>query len=76
VATLQPSTGCSANPETTRRRSLVYGGSPATLGAFGPGRRRRHPSRFADYVVGEDGKVVLEGYFKDGYTIPVLGMRP
>jgi dienelactone hydrolase len=61
------------NPGATRRKVLVYGGgSPAALERFRPPSRMAPPtfSLFADYlVVGEDGKVVLEGYFKDGYEI-------
>jgi dienelactone hydrolase len=62
------------NPGATRRRVLVYGGgSPAALERFKPSRWPARPpfSLFADYlVVGEDGKVVLEGFFRDGYAIP------
>ncbi len=63
------------NPGATRHRILVYGaGSPAALERFRPVRGRSVPpafSQFADYVVvGDDGSVVLEGYFRDGYTIP------
>ena len=66
------------NPGATRHRILVYGGaSPAALERLRPPRSRTAPpafSPFADYVVvGEDGAVVLEGYFKDGYTIPAQG---
>ena len=68
------------NPGATRRRVLVYGGgSPAALERFKPPSRLAPPpfSLFADYlVVGEDGKVVLEGYFRDAYTIPAPGARP
>jgi hypothetical protein len=68
------------NPGATRRRVLVYGGgSPAALERFRPLSRQAPPpfSLFADYlVVGEDGKTVLEGYFKDGYTIPAPEGRP
>jgi dienelactone hydrolase len=68
------------NPGATRRRVLVYGGgSPAALERFRPPSRQAPPpfSLFADYlVVGEDGKVVLEGYFRDGCTIPAPGARP
>jgi dienelactone hydrolase len=68
------------NPGATRRRVLVYGGgSPAALERFGPQSPQAPPpfSLFADYlVVGEDGKVVLEGYFRDAYTIPAPGTRP
>jgi hypothetical protein len=52
---------------------LVYGGgSPEALKRFVPQGRQAPPfSLFADYlVVGEDGKTVLEGYFRDGYAIP------
>jgi dienelactone hydrolase len=61
------------NPGATRRRVLVYGGgSPEALKRFLPRGRQAPPfSLFADYVVvGEDDKVVLEGYFRDGYAIP------
>ncbi len=61
------------NPGATRRRVLVYGGgSPEALRRFLPRGRQAPPfSLFADYVVvGEDDKVVLEGYFRDGYAIP------
>jgi dienelactone hydrolase len=61
------------NPGAARRLVLVYGGaSPAALERFVPQGRQAPPfSRFADYVViGEDDKVVLEGYFRDGYRIP------
>jgi dienelactone hydrolase len=62
------------HPGARGRRVLVYGGgSPAALERFRPPNRMAPPpfSLFADYlVVGEDGKVVLEGFFKDGYTIP------
>jgi dienelactone hydrolase len=61
------------NPGAVRRRVLVYGGgSPEALKRFLPRGRQAPPfSLFADYlVVGEDDKVVLQGYFKDGYTIP------
>ena len=63
------------NPGATRRLVLVYGGgSPAALERFLPrGRGRSAPpfSLFADYlVIGEDGKVVLEGYYRDAYRIP------
>jgi dienelactone hydrolase len=69
------------NPGATRHRVLVYGGgSPAALDRLRPPPGRSTPpsfSLFADYlVVGEDGKTVLEGYFKDGYTIPAPGTRP
>jgi hypothetical protein len=69
------------NPGATRHRILLYGGaSPAALERFRPSRSRTAPpafSPFADYVVvGEDGAVVLEGYFRDGYTIPAQGTRP
>jgi dienelactone hydrolase len=69
------------NPGATHHRILVYGGaSPAALERFRPPRVRTTPrafSQFADYlVVGEDGSVVLEGYFEDGYTIPAPGARP
>jgi dienelactone hydrolase len=61
------------NPGASRRLVLVYGGgSPAALKRFLPQGRSAPPfSLFADYlVIGEDGKVVLEGYFRDGYGIP------
>jgi dienelactone hydrolase len=61
------------NPGAAHRLVLVYGGaSPAALERFVPQGRSAPPfSRFADYVViGEDDKVVLEGYFRDGYRIP------
>jgi hypothetical protein len=62
------------NPGAKHRRVLVYGGgSPAALERFRPRGRTTPPafSQFADYVVvGEDGKTVLEGYFRDGYAIP------
>jgi poly(3-hydroxybutyrate) depolymerase len=61
------------NPGATHQFVLVYGGgSPAALKRFAPqGRSAPAFSQFADYVViGEDGKVVLEGYFRDGYRIP------
>jgi dienelactone hydrolase len=61
------------SPGAAHRRVLVYGGgSPAALKRFLPRDRQASPfSRFADYlVVGEDDKVVLEGYFRDGYAIP------
>jgi dienelactone hydrolase len=64
------------NPGAARRRVLIYGGgSPAALKRFQPqGQFRQGPppfSLFADYlVIGEDDKVALEGYFRDGYTIP------
>jgi hypothetical protein len=51
---------------------LVYGGgSPEALKRFVRQGRQAPPfSVFADYlVVDEDGKTVLEGYFRDGYTI-------
>jgi hypothetical protein len=69
------------NPGATRHRILVYGGaSPAALDRFRPPRSRTTPpafSQFADYVVvGEDGSVVLEGCFRDAYTIPAQGGRP
>jgi hypothetical protein len=69
------------NPGATRQRILIYGGgSPAALERVRPPRDRmaRPPfSQFADYVVvGEDGSVVLEGYFRDAYTIPTTGTRP
>jgi dienelactone hydrolase len=69
-----------SNPGATRRRVLVYGGgSPAALERFRPPSRQAPPpfSLFADYlVVGEDGKPVLEGYYRDAYTIPAPGTRP
>jgi len=48
------------------------GGGPTALKRFLPQGRSAPPfSLFADYVViGEDDKVVLEGYFRDGYRIP------
>ncbi len=61
------------NPGAAHRLVLVYGGgSPAALKRFQPRGRSAPPfSLFADYVViGEDEKVVLEGYFRDGYRIP------
>jgi hypothetical protein len=61
------------NPGANERRVLVYGGgSPEALKRFVPQGRQAPPfSLFADYlVVGEDGKTVLEGYFRDGYAIP------
>jgi len=69
------------NPGATRHRVLVYGGgSPAALERLRPPRDRTTPpafSQFADYLVlGEDGSLVLEGYFRDGYTIPSPGARP
>jgi dienelactone hydrolase len=69
------------NPGATRHRVLVYGaGSPAALERLRPPRGRMTPpafSLFADYLVlGEDGSVVLEGYFRDGYTISAQGTRP
>jgi predicted esterase len=68
------------NPGAARRRVLVYGaGSPAALQRFRPPSRTSPPtfSLLADYVViGEDGKVVLEGFFRDGYTIPATEARP
>lgn len=67
------------NPGATRRRVLVYGGgSPEALKRFVPQGRQAPPfSRFADYVVvGEDDAVVLEGYFRDGYTIPPEPKKP
>jgi hypothetical protein len=68
------------NPGATRRRVLVYGGSsPEALERFRPPSRTAPPpfSLFADYlVVGEDGKVVLEGYFRDGHTVPAPETRP
>jgi dienelactone hydrolase len=63
------------NPGVNRRRVLVYGGgSPAALERFRPTSRQAPPafSLFADYlVVGDDGKTVLEGYYRDGYTSPM-----
>jgi hypothetical protein len=68
------------NPGATRHRVLVVGGgSPAALDRLRPPGRSTPPSfsLFADYlVVGEDGKTVLEGYFRDGYTVPAPGTRP
>ena len=69
------------NPGAMRRLVLVYGGGgPAALDRLRPPRGRMTPpafSQFADYlVVGEDGAVVLEGCFRDGYTIPAPGTRP
>jgi predicted esterase len=69
------------NPGANRHRVLVYGaGCPVALERIRPPRGRISPppfSPFADYLVlGEDGSVVLEGYFKDGYTIPAPGTRP
>jgi hypothetical protein len=69
------------NPGATRHRILVYGGaSPAALERFRPPLSRTAPpafSQFADFtVVGEDGNLDLEGYFRDGYTIPAPGVRP
>ena len=67
------------NPGATRRRVLVYGGgSVEALKRFLPRGRQAPPfSLFADYVVvGEDDKVVLEGYFRDGYTIPAGQKNP
>ncbi|HYN02848.1 MAG TPA: prolyl oligopeptidase family serine peptidase [Vicinamibacteria bacterium] len=61
------------NPGASRRLVLVYGGgSPAALERFLPqGRSAPKFSLFADYlVIGEDEKVVLEGYFRDGRRIP------
>jgi poly(3-hydroxybutyrate) depolymerase len=61
------------NPGATHRLVLVYGGgSPAALKRFQPRGRSAPPfSIFADYVViDEDEKVVLEGFFRDGYRIP------
>jgi poly(3-hydroxybutyrate) depolymerase len=61
------------NPGAARRLVLVYGGgTPATLKRFLPQGRSAPPfSLFADYlVIGENDKVVLEGYFRDGYRIP------
>jgi predicted esterase len=62
------------NPGATRRRVLVYGGgSPAALERFKPRSRSAPPafSEFGDYVVvDEEGRTVLEGYFRDGYDIP------
>jgi predicted esterase len=61
------------NPGANERRVLVYGGgSPEALKRFVPQGRQPPPfSLFADYlVVGEDGKTVLEGYFRDGYALP------
>ena len=60
-------------PGASRRLVLVYGGgSPAALKRFLPqGRSAPKFSLFADcLVIGEDDKVVLEGYFRDGYRIP------
>jgi predicted esterase len=62
-----------ANPGAARRRVLVYGGgSPDAVKRFLPrGRQAPAFSLFADYlVVGEGDKVVLEGFFRDAYTIP------
>jgi dienelactone hydrolase len=62
------------NPGVPSRLVQVYGGStPAALQRFVPSAWRQAPpfSQFADYVVvEEDGTVVLEGFFRDGYTIP------
>jgi len=60
------------NPGASRRLVLVCGGgSPAALERFlPPGRSAPKLSLFADtLVIGEDDKVVLEGYFRDGYRI-------
>jgi hypothetical protein len=69
-----------ANPGAARRRVLVLGGgSPAALERLRPAGRSTPPSfsLFADYlVIGEDGRTVLEGYYRDGYTIPAPGTRP
>jgi dienelactone hydrolase len=64
------------NPGAARRLVLVYGGgSPTALRRFLPQGRSAPPfSLFADYlVIGEDDKVVLEGYFRDAYRIPATG---
>ena len=58
---------------------LVYGGgSPAALKRFLPRGRQAPPfSLFADYVVvGEDDKVVLEGYLRDGRRSRHRSARP
>jgi dienelactone hydrolase len=60
------------NPGAAHRLVLVYGGgSPAALKRFLPqGRTAPKFSLFADYlVIGEDEKIALEGYFRDGYRI-------
>jgi len=60
------------NPGVPGRLVQIYGGgSPAALKRLQPaGRQVPSFSRYADYlVIGEDDKVVIEGYFKDGYTI-------
>ena len=60
------------NPGVPGRLVQIYGGgSPAALKRFLPaGRQEPAFSLFADYlVIGEDDKVVLEGYFRDDYTI-------
>ena len=61
------------NPGVPGRLLQIYGGgSPAALARLVASGRQATPfSRFADYlVIGEDDKVALEGYFRDGYTIP------
>jgi predicted esterase len=64
-----------ANPGAPRRKVQVYGGgTPAALERFRPAGRTAPPafSLFADYVVvGEDGKTVLEGFYRDGTSVPV-----
>jgi hypothetical protein len=61
------------NPKAPGRLVTVYGGaSPEALKRFVPAGRQAPPfAVFADYLVlGEDGKVALEGYFRDDYRIP------
>jgi pimeloyl-ACP methyl ester carboxylesterase len=59
------------NPRAAGRYVLVYaGGNGEALGRILPTPGPRPVAPLADYaVVDEDGKVALEGYFKDDWTI-------
>jgi len=63
--------GTAATNRVVAGLAVYGGGRPAALERFVPSGRQAPPfSRFADYlVIGEDDKVVLEGYFKDDYRI-------
>jgi hypothetical protein len=67
------------NPLAPGRYVLVYGGATReeidrVIGGRRPGLRFSVP---ADYrIVGDDGQTVLEGYFKDAWTIEAAAKAP
>jgi poly(3-hydroxybutyrate) depolymerase len=62
------------NPLRPERLVRVYSGPPDALDRLLPARSGRRPPPSGEYlVIDAKGKTVLQGYFRDDYTIPTEG---